>query len=69
MSAYSVNKDHQGQWRWLFVANNGKTIAVSSESYHNREDCLHGIRLVKTEGSTAGVVDTSSTPAQIIPGV
>lgn len=47
MSHYQIYKDSQSQWRWRFVASNGKTIAVSSEAYHNKNDCLHSISLVK----------------------
>lgn len=52
--AYHVYKDHVGQWRWRYVAANNRIIAVSSEAYHNRTDCLHSIALVKA-GSSAPV--------------
>ena len=35
------------QWRWHLVANNGKIIANSGESYWNELDCDHAIALVK----------------------
>ena len=44
---YVIYRDVQNLWRWTLYANNGKAIAVSSESYHNKSDCLHGINLVK----------------------
>lgn len=44
---YTMYRDAQRLWRWRFQASNGKTIAVSSESYHNESDCLHSINLVK----------------------
>lgn len=47
MSFY-VYKDVQGLWRWYLKASNGEKIAVSSESYYNKSDCLHGIDLVKS---------------------
>lgn len=34
------------QWRWRYVAHNGKIIAGSSESYHNKEDCINAAVLV-----------------------
>jgi len=52
--AYTVYKDIAGYWRWRLVAQNGKTIADSGEGYWNKEDCLHGISLVK--GSSAAPV-------------
>ena len=38
-----------GEWRWRFKAglNDREIIAVSSEGYVNKADCLHGIELVK----------------------
>lgn len=40
-------KDNVGQWRWRYIASNGKTIGVSSESYWNESDCDHSIALMK----------------------
>jgi uncharacterized protein YegP (UPF0339 family) len=44
---YIERKDNAGQWYWIYYAANGKAIARSSESYHNRSDCEHSIGLVK----------------------
>lgn len=35
------------QWRWTLFAANNKRIADSGEGYHNKNDCLHAIGLVK----------------------
>jgi uncharacterized protein YegP (UPF0339 family) len=56
MTYYVVYKDNANQWRWRFVAANYKTIAVSSESYWNKQDCLDSIGLVKGSGGSP-VVD------------
>ena len=45
--SYWMYKDHQNLWRWTYEASNAKTIAVSSESYHNRGDCERGIEIMK----------------------
>jgi len=45
---YFIYKDNQDLWRWYLAAANNKTIAVSSESYYNKQDCLHSIDLVKS---------------------
>jgi uncharacterized protein YegP (UPF0339 family) len=45
--AYYIYRDNQNQWRWYFKAANGEKIAVSSEGYYNKADCLAGINLVK----------------------
>lgn len=46
--AYYMYKDTANQWRWRLVAQNGKIIAVSSESYWNKADCRNAIDLVKS---------------------
>jgi uncharacterized protein YegP (UPF0339 family) len=53
---FYVYKDAAKEWRWKFVAKNSKTIAVSSESYHNLTDCEYSISLLKGQGPTAPVV-------------
>jgi uncharacterized protein len=35
------------QWRWYLEAANGRKIANSGEAYHNEQDCLSAIALVK----------------------
>lgn len=56
ISYFYIYKDTSKQWRWRFVATNGKTIAVSSESYHNLFDCEHSIALVKKDAPTSPVI-------------
>ena len=46
-SRYELKKDKRSEWRWAYKAANGETIAVSSEGYKNKSDCVHGIDLVK----------------------
>lgn len=58
MMTYYMHKDSQQQWRWYLKATNGKTIAVSSEAYHNKADCLASIALVKSS-SNASVYELS----------
>jgi uncharacterized protein len=40
--------DNANQWRCFLLAENGKKIADSGESYWNEADCEHGIDLVKS---------------------
>lgn len=47
---FQVYEDAGGEWRWRLIAGNERIIAVSGEGYHNRQDCLHGIELVKDSG-------------------
>lgn len=57
---FYLYKDTQSLWRWnIQSSGNHKIIAMSSESYHNRLDALHGIQLVKTYAASARVYDKS----------
>jgi uncharacterized protein YegP (UPF0339 family) len=44
---FQVYEDAEGGWRWRLVAGNGRIIADSGEGYRDKQDCLHGIELVK----------------------
>jgi uncharacterized protein YegP (UPF0339 family) len=44
---FQVYTDAAGEWRWRLVAGNGREIAASGEGYRDKQDCLHGIELVK----------------------
>ena len=44
---YYTYQDAQGYWRWRLYAANNRIIAESGESYHNKQDCLSAINLVK----------------------
>ena len=49
---YLIKRDIANLWRWSFHAANHETIAVSSESYHNKSDCLNAIQLIKRSGDS-----------------
>lgn len=53
---FKIYVDNSGQWRWTLYASNYKKIADSGEGYWNKNDCLHGINLVKG-ASTAPVYE------------
>lgn len=57
---FIIYKDHKGEWRWKFRAANHEDICVSSEGYTRRENCLHGINLVKAGAATAKVYDDAA---------
>jgi uncharacterized protein YegP (UPF0339 family) len=48
---FELYRDAAGEWRWRLRATNGNVVADSAEGYGRREDCEHGIALVK--GSAA----------------
>lgn len=50
--SYWLYKDNRDEWRWTYEASNGKTIAVSSESYKKRSDCERGIEIMKASHSS-----------------
>jgi uncharacterized protein YegP (UPF0339 family) len=43
---FHIEKGSDGFY-WHLIAANGKIVAWSGESYHNKLDCQHGISLVK----------------------
>lgn len=49
--SYWMYKDNRDEWRWSYEASNGRTIAVSSESYKRRGDCERGIEIMKGSSS------------------
>lgn len=46
--SFLIYLDAAKQFRWRLEAANYKTIADSAESYHNYDDCVHGIELIKS---------------------
>ena len=50
--SYWMYKDNRNEWRWSYEASNGRTIAVSSEGYHNRADCERSIEIMKGSHSS-----------------
>jgi uncharacterized protein YegP (UPF0339 family) len=60
---FEIYRDSQKNHRWRFVANNNEPIAVSSEGYWNKADCLAAINLVKTNSPNAPIVDLVANAA------
>ena len=44
---FELYRDASGEWRWRLRVPNGNVIADSAEGYARREDCEHGIALVR----------------------
>lgn len=57
MAKFIVYKDRYSEYRWRLLADNNKTIADSGEGYGNKQDCNHGISLVKSQAPYAQVED------------
>ncbi len=56
---FELFRDSGGHWRWRLRVQNGNVIADSAEGYSRREDCEHGIALVKGSGE-APIVDMTT---------
>lgn len=54
---FVIYKDKAGEFRWQLYAQNSKLIADSGEGYKNRNDCVHGARLVSSIASGAAIWD------------
>ncbi len=48
------------RWRWLIVADNGRTLA-SSETYTNRGDCEAAIDIVRNNAYAAPIRSLDTT--------
>jgi uncharacterized protein YegP (UPF0339 family) len=46
-----IYQDTAGLWRWRRTAPNGNIVAASTESYHNRADCVANARRSGYTGS------------------
>jgi uncharacterized protein YegP (UPF0339 family) len=52
MAYYQIYRDTQNQWRWRYVAANGRIIAVSSESYWNLSDCRSAVEIMRNSSNS-----------------
>lgn len=53
---FELYRDAGAEWRWRLRHQNGQVLAESGEGYKRREDCEHGIALVK-QSTQATIVD------------
>jgi uncharacterized protein YegP (UPF0339 family) len=44
---YEYDLDHNGQWRWIAVAETGETKAISPAGYASLQDCMHAVGLMQ----------------------
>lgn len=49
---YYLYKDSRSEWRWQYVSSNGRVIAVSSEGYWNKQDCINAINIMRVSGTS-----------------
>lgn len=58
MAEFEVYQDTSGDFRWRFLSNSGRILAVSGEGYNNRANCTHAIILIKRETPQAAIKET-----------
>lgn len=39
-------QDKRNEWRWRIKAGNGKILAICSEGYKNKRDCVNSLELI-----------------------
>jgi uncharacterized protein YegP (UPF0339 family) len=52
---FELYKDSAGEFRWILVASNGKTIATGGEGYTSKESAKAGIESVKKNAAAAKI--------------
>jgi len=50
--SYWIYRDNRNEWRWSYDSSNGRTIAVSSESYVRKSDCERSIEIMKASSQS-----------------
>lgn len=63
LAKFILYKDAAAQYRWRFLANNGKIIADSAEGYYNKSDAQNGVNIVKSESPYATTEDQTLATA------
>ncbi len=54
---YEYDLDHNGEWRWIAVAETGETKAISPAGYASLQDCMHAVALMQAPGNLAVLPD------------
>ncbi len=50
---YEYDLDHNGEWRWIAIAESGETTAISPVGYVSLQDCMHAVGLMRAPGNVA----------------
>ena len=57
-SRYKYDLDGNKEWRWIAVAADGATVAISPAGYASLHDCLHAVGLMQAPGARAAMAST-----------
>jgi len=56
VNRFEIRTDSNGQYYWRFVSSNNKVICWT-ESYHNKQDAIHSLNLIKQFAGIARIDD------------
>jgi uncharacterized protein YegP (UPF0339 family) len=54
---FEIYQDITNCWRWRIREADNKTVAVSNETYKDKQDCLNVINLIKANATNLTVVE------------
>lgn len=57
-SRYEYDLDGNKEWRWIAIAANGATVAISPAGYASLHDCMHAVGLMQAPGARAAMAGT-----------
>lgn len=52
---FQMYQDARKEWRWTFIAPNGRKMADSGEGYQTRTACEQAINTLKAQAPTAPI--------------
>ncbi len=61
---YEYDLDGNKEWRWIAIAANGATVAVSPVGYASLQDCMHAVGLMQAPGNLAVVPGVPIEPPE-----
>lgn len=64
---YQYDLDGNNHWRWIALAANGATVAISPVGYASLQDCMHAVGLMRAPGISAGVAASAGSSAAMDP--
>jgi uncharacterized protein YegP (UPF0339 family) len=59
---YEYDLDHNGEWRWIAVAESGQMKAISPKGYASLQDCMHAVGLLQAPGNLAVLPGAPQVP-------
>ena len=60
---YEYDIDSDNHWRWIALAANGATVAISPVGYASLQDCMHAVGLMRAPGISAGETPSAGPSA------